>query len=304
MKKEEQQKNNEKISFFEGVEKTGEKIDFLNQIKNFFQKKVDSGAFNLGVEKSLMIDKDSKGVKNKIIPKKEISISLFGNARKETKTESKKKSSSQSKIVPDWSASNILSTNLIKGESTLTYHWDKKLFILLINVFLVIVVIGLAYGGLLYWEKVGKTANAQLDLRANDLKARIEGLKKEAKEINVFNKKIALAENLLDKHVYWNNLFEFLESNILSDVYLENTFSGGLDGEYVFRAYTKDLKTMLDQVNYLRQEEKKDIILSVEMAKITTNDGTGNKEVQIIDEKYKVSFDLILKINKNIFYKK
>ncbi|MBU4216280.1 hypothetical protein L6270_02620 [Candidatus Parcubacteria bacterium] len=309
MKKEEQQKNksDEKISFFEGVVKTGESVGFFSQARKFFQNKINAKKFNFHLIKD---DEDkgvntAKGVKNKITPKKENIASSIGNLFRESRAESKKNSNSkQLKFVPDWSASNTLSTNLIKGESTLTYHWNKKIYVLLINVFLVIVVNGFAYGGLLYWEKVGNAANKQLDLRASDLKVRIEGLKKEAEEINIFNEKIALAKNLLDKHVYWNNLFEFLENNILSNVYLENTFSGGTDGEYVFRAYTKDLKTMLDQVNYLRQEDKKDKTLSVEIANVVTNDGIDSEAGEIIDEKYKVSFDLILKINKNIFYKK
>lgn len=310
MKKEEQQKNNEKISFFEGTEKTGEMIGFFNRVKRFFKKKVPAGELDFKVDKSLATKKASEAVdaasasKGKTIPKKESLNALAGNQFKESKTENRKKTNSQSKIVPDWSASDILSTNLIKGESTLIYHWNKKIYILLTNVFLVIFVVGLAYGGLLYWEKAGTAANEQLELRANDLKTRIENLKKETKEIDVFNKKIALAKNLLDNHVYWNNLFEFLENNILTNVYLENSFSGGLDGEYVIRAYTNDLKTMLDQVNYLRQEDKKDKILSVELSDIIAGDGVDSKDAGKIDSKYKVSFDLILKINKNIFYKK
>lgn len=311
MKKEEQQKNNEKISFFEGAVKTKDGVGFFSLVKKFFQNKISSKKFNFHAKKSSMKDDNDKSVNvgkengGKIISKKENLVNTTSNALKEAKAEGEKKSNvGKLKFVPDWTASDTLSTNLIKGESTLIYHWKKKIYILLLNMLLVIFVNSLAYGGLLYWEKVGKETNNRLDLRANDLKVRIDNLKKEAEEINVFNKKITLASDLLDKHIYWDIFFEFLENNILSDVYLENAFVGGADGEYVFRAYTKDLETMLDQVNYLRQKDKKDIVLSVEIANIIANDGISSKEGEIIDEKYKVNFDLILKINKNIFFKK
>jgi len=62
---------------------------------------------------------------------------------------------------------------------------------------------------------------------------------------------------------------------------------------------------MLDQVNYLRQSDKRDKILSVEIADIVTSDmADASGEIKATNEKYKVSFDLILSVNKNIFYKK
>ena len=319
MKKEEQQKNksDEKISFFENTEKIEETWSFFGQIKNFFKNKNNYKAVIRETKKSPIRNSTenkpsaSTESKNKIIPKKsdEVAVNNLPKeivADKAAKAEGKKVASSrQSKAVPNWSASNILSTNLIKGESTLTYHWDKKILILLANAILVVFVVGLAYGGLLYWEKTGKIANEELDKRANNLKRKIDDLKKEAEEINLFNKKIVLANNLLDKHIHWNNFFEFLENNILTDVYLENKFSGGVNGQYIFRAHTKDLKTMLDQVNYLRQSDKRDKILSVEIADIVTSDmADASGEIKATNEKYKVSFDLILSVNKNIFYKK
>jgi len=359
MKKEEKQKNNkndEKISFFEGVEKVEKAPGFFEQIKKSFQDADNSGDKKNETSKNLVLRKDesrkgigfleqakqywrgipdakvtnipksellpkteisipkiteakvvnqNKEIKDKNIPKKSISVPPALNLPKEIKpSDQKSEKIKSSKFVADWSASNILSTNLIKGESTVVYDWGRQIFFLCLNLLSTLVVIGAVYGGLAYWEKKGKEANRILDAEVNVKKAEIAKLKKETGEINIFNQKLGLAKDLLNEHIYWENFFDFLEKNILSDIYLPGVFSGGVDGEYVFRAYTKDLKTMLDQVNYLRQDDKKDKILFVSIANVTPGDELNQAAADTTNQKLKVSFDLILKVNKDIFYKK
>jgi hypothetical protein len=269
--------DDDKISFFDSAEvkSPSEKTSSAKNIKN-------KNIFNQETP-DLSVSKTSKEIVNDPV-KKNTEINI--DAKK------------------TWFSSDILSTNLIKGESTIVYRWNKYLLILFGNIFAVIFLVALVYGFLLYWEKVGKEINAKLDLSANNLKTQIDSLKKEVEAVNVFNEKIKLANGLLDKHIYWEDFFQFLEANILTDVYLVDSFAGDTGGKYVFRAYTKDLKTMLDQVNFLRQEALKDRILSAQIANISAGDetdniGGGNK----VAGPYKVSFDLIIKINQDIFYK-
>lgn len=321
MKKEEQQKNksDEKISFFNGVEESKEAVSFFGAVRDFFKKNVIAKKTD-SQRKPFLIKNDddnkkadaNKALKNKIPAKKETEAAILKDSSKEAsskkvdKIEDKKNANNkQSDDAYSWSASNILSTNLIKGESTVVYHWDRQTNILIANVLAVIFLLSLTYGGLVYWEKKGQDANRELDASVDAFKMRIEKLKKETEEIGLFNEKIAVAKDLLATHIYWENFFEFLENNILADVYLPDSFKGETDGQYTFRAYTKDLKTMLDQANYLRQEDKKDKILSVEISNVSTGDDVGSvDEPKAIKEKYKVSFDLTIRINKDIFYKK
>lgn len=294
MKKEEQKiiQNNSDGSFFKGAEKTESFFDGL--------KKIFLG--NVEVESALPAKKEVKIIENKPKDKKEDTVIISKpeiTKNDKPKVIQKKETSIPVNKVSAWSAPSILSTNLIKGESTIIHYWDKNVTMLVMNIFLAFFVIIIFYGGLFIWQKRSQAEIIEINAKIAEKQAIINQKRQASIEINNFNKKTVLIKKMLENHIYWEGFFTFFENNILKNVYLPDTISASINGEYLFTAATKDLETMLDQVNYLRSL---DSVLSAEISNVSfiKSDGAtmenGNQDVV---------FDLSVKIDKDkIFYKK
>ena len=124
-------------------------------------------------------------------------------------------------------------------------------------------------------------------------KAEIVNLEKEAKEIDKFQRKVKIVNDLLDKHIYWTNFFTFLEDNLLTNVYLDSTFEGNTDGSFNLTSKAKSFTDLTNQSRVFRKSDK------VSNLQISSGEVMGS-----VEEKGKeVEFDLNLEVDPSIFYK-
>jgi len=207
---------------------------------------------------------------------------------------------SEKEPLKRWEKSRVLETNLIKGELASFFNWKKGILILAIYSLVSGLVVAGFYGGLSLWEKQIKRERSEYSNRIRDLDEKvIKPLEEEAKKILSEQERIKLAGTLLKKHIYWTNFFEFLENNTLPDVYYTSDFSGGIDGKYSLSARSKDFKTILEQVDIMRENENvKEAAVDggsvVAPAKKEQNDGERSAEGG-------VDFKLKLIINPSLF---
>lgn len=184
-----------------------------------------------------------------------------------------------------------LKTNLIKSEGVTYFDGREKAKVFVINILLTFVIIGIAYGYLEYRERAIKTKTEALLESIESAKKDIEGLEKEAKEIDKFQRKVKIVNDLLGKHIYWTNFFTFLEDNLLSDVYLDNNFEGSSIGYFDLYSKGKNFTNITNQGRIFRQNEK---VKKIEISSGELKEGDEGKEV---------NFVLKLEVDPSIFYK-
>ena len=212
-----------------------------------------------------------------------------------------KKESKSSKSSSGWSGINVLETNLIKGEATVHYDWKKYFKSLFSNMFLSAILVAAAYGGLIFWSKTVKQ-NTDLETEISVLNDKRGGLEKNLNEIDDFKKKLEIARVLLDNHIYWEGFFDFMERNLLNDVYIPDSFAGAPNGNYSFSAKTDSYGTMIDQIFYLRANPLvKKVDLSGASYDFSSRNATSSESGT---KMFPVTFGIGLELDPNIFYQK
>ncbi len=206
---------------------------------------------------------------------------------------------------------DMLNVDLIKGEKEEVLNWGKYLGL----IFLVLVVSSIlvleVYWLLNWWEKTEAQKVEIIDEDVKSIKDEISQLEIEYKELTNFKVRADLANNLLNKHPYWTNFFEWLEGVTLSSVTWES-FSGDLNGKYslsgksnTFADISWQVKAFLDDENVLSVGAtsysggaRSEI---VEVGRFENEDGEEEIETRAV-LRSSVSFTLNLEINPNIFY--
>ena len=200
-------------------------------------------------------------------------------------------------VSEKWKAPKILKTNLIKGEITTFIDWKKNIRLLSINIALVLLILGAIYFGLVFWEVKATEQSQTLGGEISGLKSKIIKAEESVQEVDVFQEKLKYASLLLDQHVYWTNVFEFLENNLLSDVVITGAFTGDLSGEFKLAAQADSYNTIAKQIKILR--------LNKDITEVEVTGGTLNS-VEDEDGRNKtvVNFTLGFSINPAIFRNK
>lgn len=183
--------------------------------------------------------------------------------------------------------SDILKTNLIKDDQTLTVHWRKNLAFSIFILIIPIIAIGFYYQQIQKDKVIAEDSGQQLSKEIDEAKREIALAQKESQEILDFQQKLDLAKNILDNHIYWTNFFKFLENSTISGVYYEN-FSGSTDGDYVLSANAPDFQVLAEQIKLMRKQEG---VISV-----SSNGGSA-----VGRENPRIAFSLRLKINPKLF---
>ncbi len=187
-----------------------------------------------------------------------------------------------------WKAPKMLKTNLIKEEIATFFNWQRNLKILFVYILYACIIIAIAYGGLFYWGKRASEEQKQMIEEINNIKKDINIVEDKTKEVDVFQKKLDLASNLLDKHIYWTHFLQFLEKNTLTNIYYTDAFTGNTQGSYSFQAHADSYGAIADQIMVLRSDK------NVEEVKVSSGSLTENGDI---------GFGMALTINKDIFFK-
>jgi hypothetical protein len=154
-----------------------------------------------------------------------------------------------------WKAPKMIKTNLIKDEITTIVDWSKNLKILLPSMIVPVVIIILFYGGMIFWESKAKKEGEKLGGDIEVIYNRIQQTEKEVTSVDNFQKKLKLARNLLDDHIYWTDFFTFLEEAILTDAYILEGVSGKIDGKFQLPIRTLKYTNMGDQIRVFKENE-------------------------------------------------
>lgn len=187
-----------------------------------------------------------------------------------------------------WEKLSILGTNLIKGEIISFFDWRKKFSVLLTAAISAFLIIAVVYGGLIFLENKEINKGRYFVDKINEMNQSIGQAKDYIKEILVFKEKMKLADELLGRHIYWTDFFEFLEKNTLADVYYSG-FSGNIGGEYTLSATAKSFSAIAQQVKTMRNNS------NVAQAKVSGGQSSA--------EGGGVGFQLELSVNPDIFKK-
>ena len=195
-----------------------------------------------------------------------------------------------------WRAPKILKTNLIKGEITTFIDWKKNLISLAVSLLISFSIIAFGFVGLLFWENNANQQGATLDDELINVNREIMLAEKEAIAIDVFQKKLMIAKDLLDRHRYWTNFFNFLEESLLKKVYITSDLSLSFGPKFTFDCRTDSFSTLADQIRVLRSNARiaESIIEGGQISIGVDEDG----RVQNI-----VEFSMDITIDSDIFYK-
>jgi len=212
----------------------------------------------------------------------------------------KKKSTAPNLASPSVSATalganrqnpKILEVNLIKDEVQVSFDYNRGFFILIMMLVVAGLLVTEVYLGLDWWQR-------QENARVEELRVETDKIGREATELNnklasalTFKEKSAAFSSLLEKHVYWNNFFSWLEKNTLTTIKYKD-FVGDLTGEYTLSGQAQTLADISWQVKTLLDDP---LTVSVEVKQATVGERSENSEAG------PVAFELQLKVKPEIF---
>ncbi len=187
---------------------------------------------------------------------------------------------------------SFLDTDLIKDEVEIKFYWKKDFYLFLVLLSFLAIFVVESYFLLSWWEKKREQQNyTYLESEINYTKSQADALHLEYEEASKFNNKLSSASIILNKHIYWSNFFNFLESNTLkNNIYYKN-FSGNIFGDYIIPTVSNDVLAMSFQSRaFLADPLVSSVVIS--------------EEEIINDEKNKktlINFNLNFKLNPSIF---
>lgn len=164
----------------------------------------------------------------------------------------KSASKTASKTVSGNGPSLTLKTNLIKEDVTTFVDWQKNIILLLIGLIFVALVIGSMYAYLVLKEHQAEKEKQVLSADIQVLQEQIKQAQTNIKEADDFQKKLNLAADLLDKHIYWSEFFKFIEDNTLANTFYSGAFSGDNQGSYQFSVEAKSYQDVDDQIRVFK----------------------------------------------------
>lgn len=136
----------------------------------------------------------------------------------------------------------ILEVNLIRDEVQISFDWQKNMLMLALVLVFGFLLMGEAYWLLGRWEESENARVESLVNENNRLNAEVAKLKNDNADALSYQEKSAVFTELLNNHVYWTGLFDWLEKNTLNTVHF-SSFSGDLTGTYELQATADSYST-------------------------------------------------------------
>jgi len=187
----------------------------------------------------------------------------------------------------------ILEVNLIRDEVVISFDWNKNLSILAVVLFITGLFVVEIYFGLSWWEEQEIKNSQAISEDLISLNKEISEIQKQADSSLAYKAKAAEVAKLLSDHVYWSNLFSWLEKNTLSTVRYSG-FSGTLSGAYSLSAVASSLADVSWQAKALMDDP---LTKHVEIGGAAVSGGGGQGAAG------SVSFNMLLEVNPDIFKK-
>jgi hypothetical protein len=160
-----------------------------------------------------------------------------------------------------WESPKIIETNLLSGEIN-NYQFKNHINILILFLVLSIGLMGSLYWMETVWEKNKRAMADEYNLKLTKLNEAIKSAEKDTEEINKLKENLNPIRFIIDNHVYWTNMFEFLEKSLITNAYIPS-FGGDLNGQYSLDITANDYKDMDAQIKFFRSNPLiKDVKLS------------------------------------------
>ena len=195
-----------------------------------------------------------------------------------------------------WQAPKMVTTNLIQSEIMTYVDWTSRIKMAALAVISPLLITFFLYLGLIYRDIQTQSQANILGTEIESISRQVEAAEKNVSEVDNFKAKLALIENLLDKHVYWTRFFAFLEQNILSEAVILGGFSGDTKGDYNFNITSPAYGDVLEQVMVLRNNSL------VERAEILEA-RQGSSPAGAASPQAAISYNLKLKLDPSLFYR-
>ncbi len=202
-------------------------------------------------------------------------------------------------------SSRLLDINLVKEEVTTFIDWQENINFLIICIIVSLSLVGFLYMLVIFIQVQKISRNSMYVGQIADLRQEQINAERGVEEIISFQKKLDLASDLLKKHIYWTNFFDFLEKNTLTDVYYSG-IRGDTDGKYFFNAHTSSFSSITEQVKVLRDNPYV-VEVNVSGGNVVGGDsiriGEKNDNVKM-ETTEGIDFDINITLDKSIFSNK
>lgn len=189
-----------------------------------------------------------------------------------------------------------LDVNLIPDDILGNFEPKKKLAQLGMVVGIIALVVGIAYGYMMYRESKIEGDINQLVIEIGSLDQQITALGDVRSEAETLSKQINSVKQIMESHIYWSQFLAYLEKYTLPNVYYKN-LAATTEGKITLSATAIDLATLSDQ--YLIFQNASDFVdeVMIESAVSSLNEDESSNENA-------VDFNISLEIDPEVFFLK
>ncbi len=186
----------------------------------------------------------------------------------------------------------ILETDLLRDEIDVEFDYKKDLTSGLILLGVALFIIIEAFVFLVLWEKKIELKNSHyLEDEITLVRSEMAELNEQYGKSTQFRNQLFLVNEAFSNHIYWTNLFSFLEKNTLKNNIYYQRFSGDVSGKYILPTISNDVRAISFQSKHFSSSPLVSGV-SVEGEEIINNENTG---------KTSISFNLNLNLDNKIF---
>ena len=153
----------------------------------------------------------------------------------------------------NWESFRVLQSNFLKGDSehSIAFDWKKDVIILIISILVATSIVGAAYFDLSYCIADNEIQVSDLDQKIITLE---QNITKTENEIELLEAQMKIISEVLDKHIYWTNFFQFLEEYTLNEIHYQK-FSGTPNGQYALSATAPNFSIIEAQINKMLESK-------------------------------------------------
>lgn len=153
-------------------------------------------------------------------------------------------------------------------------NWSKIMGVLLLSIIVAGLITVVGYLSLWNRRQTEEMTFADLRLEIARLENAISSLEEEERLVFLLQKKLQIAGELIDNHIYWTKFFDLLEKYTLDDVFYSNFSARAEEGDIILSGSAENLSTLFWQREMLR--DAKDFVSSVEVGQIAVEPASGS----------------------------
>lgn len=186
----------------------------------------------------------------------------------------------------------VLETDLLRDEIDIEFDYKKDLTpgLILLGVALFIIIEAFVF--LVLWEKKIELKNSHyLEDEITVVRLEMAELSEQYNQSTQFRGQLSVVNEAFSRHIYWTNLFNFLEANTLKNNIYYQKFSGDISGKYILPTISNDVRAISFQSKHLLMSPLVSDV-SVEGEEIVNDENTG---------KTSINFNLNLGLDNKIF---